>query len=623
MCGIIGYVGSQEALPVVIGGLQRLEYRGYDSAGVAIINRNNQIQTRRSVGKLANLTEALSKENGTGPHGTLGMGHTRWATHGKPTELNAHPHRGPQDKVVVVHNGIIENYLQLKKDLIQQGYDYPYHSETDTEVLAHLIEKYIVLDGFSLEEAMRQTLGQLKGTAAIVALSVQEPDRIVAARLSNAGGVVIGYGHTGSGENYVASDIPAILPHTRRVSFLDSGEVASISRDGVTFYNQKGEVIQKEIITIHTDAITAAKSGYKHFMQKEIYDQPQALSDTIRGRVNLAAGTVTLEDLRFTSQELAAIEKVTIVACGTSWHAGLIAKFMIEELARLPVDVDYGSEFRYRDPILTPNHLLVAITQSGETVDTLAAIDEARQKGAKIVSVVNVVGSQAARVSDGVIYMQAGPEIGVASTKAFTTSLADLLMLAVYLGQAKGTLQPERTAKLLQALIEIPKHVDDLLADDKIYQHVARLKSQAQDFLYLGRGVNYPVALEGALKLKELSYIHAEGYPAGEMKHGPIALIDEGLPVVVIATQDKVYAKVVSAIEQVKARDGWVLALATEGDEALASIADEVIYLPATDPLLMPILAAIPMQLLSYHIANRRGCDVDQPRNLAKSVTVE
>ncbi|MDB5080146.1 MAG: glmS [Chloroflexi bacterium] len=623
MCGIIGYVGSQEALPLVIGGLQRLEYRGYDSAGVAIINKSNQIQTRRSVGKLANLTEALAHENGTGPHGTLGMGHTRWATHGKPTEVNAHPHRGPQDKVVVVHNGIIENYLQLKKELVQQGYDYPYNSETDTEVLAHLLEKFIVLDGLSLEQAMLKTLGLIKGTAAIVALSVVEPDKIVAARLSNAGGVVIGYGPEGSGENYVASDIPAILPHTRRMTFLDSGDVASLSRTGVTFYNQQGEIINKEVLTINTDAITAAKSGYKHFMQKEIYDQPQALTDTIRGRVNLGTGRVELEDLHFTPQELAAIDKVTIVACGTSWHAGLVAKFMIEELARLPVEVDYGSEFRYRDPILTPQHLLVAITQSGETVDTLAALEEARNKGARIVSVVNVVGSQASRISDGVIYMQAGPEIGVASTKAFTSSLADLALLAVYLGQAKGTLQPERAASLLQALIEIPKHVDDLLADDKIYYQIARAKSHAQDFLYLGRGVNYPVALEGALKLKELSYIHAEGYPAGEMKHGPIALIDEGLPVVVIATQDKVYSKVVSAIEQVKARDGWVLALATEGDDSLAGKADEVIYLPATDPLLTPILAAIPMQLLAYHIATRRGCDVDQPRNLAKSVTVE
>jgi glucosamine--fructose-6-phosphate aminotransferase (isomerizing) len=623
MCGIIGYVGDQEALPVVIGGLQRLEYRGYDSAGVAIINRSNQIQTRRSVGKLSNLTEALVNENGTAPHGTLGMGHTRWATHGKPTELNAHPHRGPQDQVVVVHNGIIENYLQLKQELALQGYDYPYNSETDTEVLAHLIEKYITRDGLKLEQAMLKTLGRIKGTAAIVALNSQEPDKIVAARLSNAGGVVIGYGLEGSRENFVASDIPAILPHTRRMTFLDSGEVASLSREGVTFYNQAGEVIQKEVLTINTDAITAAKSGYKHFMQKEIYDQPQALSDTIRGRVNLETGTVALEDLRFSPAELAAIEKVTIVACGTSWHAGLIAKFMIEELAHLPVEVDYGSDFRYRDPILTPNHLLVAITQSGETVDTLAALEEARNKGAKIVSVVNVVGSQAARVSDGVIYMQAGPEIGVASTKAFTTSLADLLMLGVYLGQAKGSLKQERSAALLQALIEIPKHVDDLLADDKIYQQIARAKAHSQDFLYLGRGVNYPVALEGALKLKELSYIHAEGYPAGEMKHGPIALIDEGLPVVIIATQDKVYTKVVSAIEQVKARDGWVLALATEGDKTLAAKADEVIYLPATDHLLTPILAAIPMQLLSYHIATRRGCDVDQPRNLAKSVTVE
>ncbi len=623
MCGIIGYVGRSEALPVIIGGLQRLEYRGYDSAGVAIINANCEIETRRSVGKLGNLTDALASENGHGPHGTIGMGHTRWATHGKPTEINAHPHRGPQDLVVVVHNGIIENYLQLKADLTRQGYSYKFQSETDTEVLAHLLEMHMVQDGLSLEAAMLLVLAEIKGTAAIVALSVADPDKIVAARLSNAGGVVIGYGPQDSGENYVASDIPAILPHTRRMSFLESGEVVRITREDVTFFNSAGQTITKEVIIVNTDAITAAKGGFKHFMQKEIYDQPQALTDTIRGRVNLETGSVRLEDLKFSPAELAAIEKVTVVACGTSWHAALIAKFMIEELVRLPVEVDYGSEFRYRDPILTPHHLLVAITQSGETVDTLAAIEEARLKGAKVVSVVNVVGSQAARVSDGVIYMHAGPEIGVASTKAFVTSLADLLLLGIYLGQAKGTLKADRVQGLLQSLIELPKHVADLLQEDAVYERVAKTKSHSHDFLYLGRGINYPVALEGALKLKELSYIHAEGYPAGEMKHGPIALIDEGLPVVVIAPADKVYAKVVSAIEQVKARDGWVLAIATEGDTSLKDKADVVIYLPRTDPLLTPILATIPMQLLSYHIANRRGCDVDQPRNLAKSVTVE
>ncbi len=623
MCGIIGYIGPKEALPIIIGGLQRLEYRGYDSAGVAIINDSHAIQTRRSVGKLTNLTEALAAENASQPVGSIGMGHTRWATHGKPTELNAHPHRGPQDQVVVVHNGIIENHLQLKQELAREGYDFKFSSETDTEVLAHLLEKHMEHENLSLEQAMLRTLGQIKGTAAIVALSVREPDKIVAARLSNAGGVVIGYGEEGSGENFIASDIPAILPHTRRMSFLDSGEVAVLTRQGLTFYNAQGATISKEITFINADAITAAKGGYKHFMQKEIYDQPQALTDTIRGRVDVETGNVSLEDLKFSPAELAAIEKITIVGCGTSWHAGLIAKFMIEELTRLPVEVDYGSEYRYRDPILSPNHLLVAITQSGETVDTLAAMEEARLKQAKIVAIVNAVGSQAARIADGVIYMQAGPEIGVASTKAFTASLADLLMLGIYLGRAKGTLKADRAAAILQALIEIPKQVADLLDDNRLYEKIAKQKAQRSDFLYLGRGINYPIALEGALKLKELSYIHAEGYPAGEMKHGPIALIDEGLPVVVIATQDKVYEKVVSAIEQVKARDGWVLAIATQGDTSLKSKADAVIYLPPTDPLLTPILAAIPMQLLSYHIANRRGCDVDQPRNLAKSVTVE
>ncbi len=622
MCGIIGYVGNQPALPVVIGGLQRLEYRGYDSAGVAIINGQNEIETRRSVGKLGNLTEALSAE-GNSPHGTLGMGHTRWATHGKPTELNAHPHRGPQNQVVVVHNGIIENYLQLKQELVRQGYAFQFNSETDTEVLPHLLEKYIVQDGLSLEQAMLRTLSVIKGTAAIVALSTREPDKLVAARLSNAGGVVVGYGAANSGENFVASDIPAILPHTRQMSFLDSGEIAVITRQAVQFYNMKGEAISKPVMTINTDAITAAKGGFKHFMQKEIFDQPQALIDTIRGRIDLETGQVNLEDLKFSRAELAAIEKITIVACGTSWHAALIAKFMIEELSRLPVEVDYASEYRYRNPIITPAHLLIAITQSGETVDTLAAMEEARLKGAKVVSIVNAVGSQAARVSDGVIYMQAGPEIGVASTKAFTASLADLLLLGIYLGQTRGQLQPDRAIGLLQALVELPKLVADVLAEEKIYEKIARLKSHAPDFLFLGRGINYPVALEGALKLKELSYIHAEGYPAGEMKHGPIALIEEGLPVVVVATQDNVYDKVVSAIEQVKARDGWVLALVSQGDTSLQGKADEIIYIPQTDPLLMPILTCLPLQLLSYYIATRRGCDVDQPRNLAKSVTVE
>ena len=622
MCGIIAYVGHQPALPIVIGGLQRLEYRGYDSAGIAVINEDCEIETRRSVGKLSNLTNVLATDSST-PQGTLGMGHTRWATHGKPTELNAHPHRGPQDQVVVVHNGIIENYVQLKQELAREGYAFKFNSETDTEVLAHLLEKYVTQEGLSLEKAMLKTLSVIKGTAAIVALSVREPDKIVAARLSNAGGVVIGYGEAGSGENFLASDIPAILPHTRRMSFLDSGEVVVLTREGLTFLNMAGQPVVKEVVTINTDAITAAKGGYKHFMQKEIYEQPQALTDTIRGRVEPETGQVRLEDVNFSQAELARFEKVTIVACGTSWHAGLIAKFMIEELARLPVEVDYASEYRYRNPIVTPNHLVIAITQSGETVDTLAAMEEARRHGAKVISVVNVVGSQAARVSDGVIYMHAGPEIGVASTKAFTTSLADLLLLAIYLGRANGQLSQDRASGLLQSLIELPKQIADSLEGDEVYEKVARAKSHSSDFLFLSRGINYPVALEGALKLKELSYIHAEGYPAGEMKHGPIALIDEGLPVVVIAPQDGVYDKVVSAIEQVKARDGWVLALATVGDTILADKADVVIYLPKTDPLLTPIVAAIPMQLLSYHIANRRGCDVDQPRNLAKSVTVE
>lgn len=620
MCGIIGYVGAKQALPVVIGGLQRLEYRGYDSAGVAILSPEGEMQLRRSVGKLSNLTEELAAE--TPLPGTLGIGHTRWATHGKPTKANAHPHRGPQNRVVVVHNGIIENYVKLKQELAADGYQFSFASETDTEVLAHLLEKHMTNDGLSLEQSAIKLLGEIKGTAALVAISAYEPDKIVAARLSNAGGVVIGYNQQ-AGEMFVASDIPAVLPHTRQMSFLDSGEVAVLNRDGVVFYNSAGHTIQKEILTITTDAISAAKGGYKHFMQKEIYEQPQALTDTIRGRVDVLNGMVELEDLHFSPTQLAAVQKITIVACGTSWHAGLIGKYLIEELARLPVEVDIASEFRYRDPIIGPNHLLIAITQSGETVDTLAAMEEARTKKAQVIALVNAVGSQASRVADGIVYMQTGPEIGVASTKAFTASVVDLVLLAVYLGRTRGTLSLDRAQNLLQALIEIPKQVADLLADNKIYETTAKKLWGARDFLYLGRGINYPIALEGALKLKELSYIHAEGYPAGEMKHGPIALIDDGLPVVAVAVKDKVYDKVVSAIEQVKARDGYVLAIATAGDTVLAEKADQIIYVPQTDPLLYPILTTLPMQLLSYHIAVKRGCDVDQPRNLAKSVTVE
>jgi glucosamine--fructose-6-phosphate aminotransferase (isomerizing) len=623
MCGIIGYVGSKQALPIIIEGLQRLEYRGYDSAGVALLGPSGNIELRRAVGKLQNLTTQLQEET-TPLKGSLGMGHTRWATHGKPTEYNAHPHRGPRNRVVVVHNGIVENYIQLKQELAAAGFSNDYSSETDTEVIAHVLELFMTREGDNLEQAVIKALnGKLKGTAALVAISIDEPNKIVAGRLSNAGAVVIGYGAEMEKEMFVASDIPAILPHTRRMTFLDNGEVAVLTTEGVTFYNTQGHPFTKEITTVNIDPISAAKGGFKHFMQKEIYDQPQALSDTLLSRVDLAAGNVNLENVKFTPADIAAIEKITLVGCGTSWHAGLIAKFWIESLAKLPCEVDYGSEFRYRDPILTPNHLLVAITQSGETVDTLAAIEEAKAKKAKVVSVVNVVGSQAARVADGVIYMHAGPEIGVASTKAFTSSLADLFMLAVYLGRARGTLSLDRAQSLLQSLIEIPKLVANTLMDTPVYEQMARRFYTARDFLYLGRGLNYPVALEGALKLKELSYIHAEGYPAGELKHGPIALIDEGLPVVAIAVKDNVYDKVISAIEQVKARDGFVMAIATEGDEQVAAKADVTIFVPATDPMLMPLLTSIPVQLLSYHLADKRGCDVDQPRNLAKSVTVE
>ena len=625
MCGIVGYVGPQQALPIVIGGLERLEYRGYDSAGVAVVQPDGNLVLRRDIGKLSNLRTVLEEERGHDPlalQGTIGIGHTRWATHGKPTENNAHPHRDCTGSIVVIHNGIVENYAPLKAQLAKEGHRFA--SETDTEVVAHLLEKYSIGDGLSLQQAMGRVLNIITGAAALVAISTHDPGTIVCARVSNAGAVVIGYGE---GEMYVASDMPAILPHTRRMAFLDSGEMAVLTRDGVTYSDKDGAAIAKEPQTINLDPIAAAKGGYKHFMLKEIYEQPAALADTLRGRINLSTGTVDLDEMRFTSAEIAAIDKVTLVACGTSWHVGLIGKFMIESLAKLPCEVEYGSEYRYRDPILTANHLLVAITQSGETVDTLAAMEEARSKKARIASIVNVVGSQAARMSDGVIYMQAGPEICVASTKCFTAAIADMLLLAVYLGRARGTLSADDAQGILQSALTLPKLAADVLSDtpaqNKMYEQLAKRHARARDFLYLGRGINYPIALEGALKLKELSYIHAEGYPAGEMKHGPIALIDDGLPVVAIAVQDRVYDKMISNIEQVKAREGYVLAIGTEGDTLLPEKADMVISVPQTHPLLTPILTTLPLQLLAYHIAVRRGCDVDQPRNLAKSVTVE
>ncbi|MGA9351980.1 MAG: glutamine--fructose-6-phosphate transaminase (isomerizing) [Anaerolineae bacterium] len=613
MCGIVGYVGPREATPIIVEGLSRLEYRGYDSAGLAVI-QDGRIEIRRDVGKLANLERMLA-EDPVG--GNIGIGHTRWATHGVPCSRNAHPHVDCRGEVVVIHNGIVENFLSLRQELAAEGHRFI--SETDTETIVHLVEKYLAESG-DLEEAVRRALRRIKGAHAVVVMSSREPDRIVAARLGNAGGVVVG---VGEGEMFLASDMPAILEYTRQMIFLEDGQTAVVTQEGARFTTLDGQPMAKEVHTVPWDPVSAAKGKYKHFMQKEIYEQARSITDTIRGRVDFEAGQVCLNELNLSPEEAQAIERMFIVACGTSAYAALVGKFIVEALSRIPVEVDYGSEFRYRDPLINERTLVLAITQSGETVDTLAAMEEARSKGARLLSIVNVIGSQAARISDGVIYMQAGPEIGVASTKAFTASLVDQYLLALHLGKLRGLIDAARMNKLVEHLAELPNLVGRVLGDSNDYDALAAEYFKRENFLYLGRGINYPIALEGALKLKEISYIHAEGYPAGEMKHGPIALIDERMPVVAIAVRDSVYEKMLSQIEQVKARGGVVIALATEGDQAIADKADHVIYVPPTSPLLSPVVNVVPLQLLAYFMAVRRGCDVDQPRNLAKSVTVE
>jgi len=613
MCGIVGYVGPREATSIIMEGLKRLEYRGYDSAGLAVI-QGGRIEIRRDVGKLANLERRLAESPVSG---NIGIGHTRWATHGVPSERNAHPHTDCRGEVVVIHNGIVENFLELRRELAAEGHTFT--SETDTETIPHLVERYLA-EGEGLEGAVRQALRRIKGAHAIVVMSSREPDKIVAARLGNAGGVVVGMG---DGEMFVASDMPAILEHTRRMVFLEDRQIAVVTREGAKFMTLDGRPLEKEVEVVPWDPISAAKGKYKHFMQKEIYEQARSITDTIRGRVDFEAGEVRLDDLNLPPEEARLMERMFIVACGTSAYAALVGKFIIEALARIPVEVDYGSEFRYRDPLIDERTLVLVVTQSGETVDTLAAMEEARRKGARLWAIVNVIGSQAARMADGIIYMQAGPEIGVASTKAFTASLVDLYLLGLHLGKLRGTIGPARMRGLVEDLAGLPNRVGQVLADDGGCKALAERYFKREDFLYLGRGINYPIALEGALKLKEISYIHAEGYPAGEMKHGPIALIDEEMPVVAIATRDHVYSKMVSQIEQVKARGGIVIALATEGDEAIAGKADDVIYVPPTPPLLSPVVNVVPLQLFAYYMAVRRGCDVDQPRNLAKSVTVE
>jgi len=620
MCGIVGYIGSKKVVPVIIEGLRKLEYRGYDSAGIAVVGTDGKLQLRRAPGKLRNLEEAIAASP---IDGTYGIGHTRWATHGRPTEENAHPHRDCTGQYVVVHNGIIENYFELKEKLQQEGHKFL--TETDTEVVAHLVEKYA--KELPFEEAVRQTLRELRGIYALVFLSAKDPQKLIAAR--NGPPSVIGLG---KGENFVASDIPALLEHTREVFFLADGDVAVLTRDGVKVTDLDGKPVDRPAHQVTWDPIMAEKGGYKHFMQKEIYEQPRAVRDTILGRISQDTGKVFLDEMALSEQQFRDFQNVRIVACGTSWHAGLAGKFMIERLARIPVEVDYGSEFRYRDPILDSKSLTVCITQSGETADTLAAQREAKQKGSPSVAICNVKGSMITREAAGTILTHAGPEIGVASTKAFTAQLAALVLLASHLGQVRGKLSSEATRQLMLQLIQIPHKMETILQAEAsgFYEHLARQYFRQSDFLYLGRGIHYPMALEGALKLKEISYIHAEGYPSGEMKHGPNALIDENLPVVVLATRDDsdpasltLYEKSVSNIKEVKARDGIVISVVTTGDKLAKEASDHIIELPPAPDLLSPLLEIIPLQLLAYHIAVRRGCDVDQPRNLAKSVTVE
>jgi glucosamine--fructose-6-phosphate aminotransferase (isomerizing) len=618
-------VGKKSVVPVIIEGLRKLEYRGYDSAGIAVAgNGTGEMQVRRAEGKLRNLEEVIRLKP---LDGTYGIGHTRWATHGRPTEENAHPHRDCTGKIVVVHNGIIENYLSLKKKLIEEGHKF--RTETDTEVIAHLVEKafFAKSNGHrpSLEEAVRTTVKQLTGVFALGVLSEEEPDKIVAAR--NGPPAVIGLGKD---EYFVASDVPALLSHTRDLFFMNDGDIAIVTRSGVQVTDFDGKPLKPQVQHVTWDPIMAEKGGYKHFMLKEIYEQPRAVRDTVLGRVSQDTGLVFLEEMDVTEAELRAVQKINIAACGTSWHAGLAGKFMIERLARIPVDVDYASEWRYRDPITGPKEITLLITQSGETADTIAAQREAKAKGSKTLAICNVVGAMIAREAAGTVYTHAGPEIGVASTKAFTAQLTALFLLALHLGEVRGVTTPEQGKKLIDELLRIPSKLETWLANCDDVEELARRYSKSQDFLFLGRGIHYPIALEGALKLKEISYIHAEGYPAGEMKHGPNALIDENLPVVVIATADpndplsvQRYEKTMSNVKEVKAREGQVIAIATEGDEEIKESVDHVLYVPQAPELLLPILEVVPLQLLAYHIAVRRGCDVDQPRNLAKSVTVE
>ena len=609
MCGIVGYLGKKRAQPILLEGLKRLEYRGYDSSGIAILEKK-KIQLYKKEGKISTLETLLVNKK---LEGRIGLGHTRWATHGKPSDENAHPHSDCSGDLVVVHNGIIENYLILREELVKKGHRFK--SETDTEVIAHLIEENFRGD---LEEATREALKRVEGAYAIGVISTKDPEKLVAARYGSP--LIVGIGEK---EFFIASDVPAILNHTREVIFLDEGQMATLTPKGVKVTTLENREVKKAVIRIRWDASLAQKNGYKHFMLKEIYEQPRAITDTMRGRIVKDGKEVLLEEIGLSSQEIGRIKRLFIIACGTSYHAALIGRLWIENKVCLPVEVDIASEFRYRNPLIDSQTLVVAITQSGETADTLAGLRQAKNKGAKTLAITNVVGSTVSREADGVLYTHAGPEVGVASTKTFTTQLTVLYLFAIYLGRIKGGIPRGEAQEMLSALKRIPQQVKEILKNTKEIKSCAQSYFHKRDFIYIGRGINYPIALEGALKLKEISYIHAEGYPAGEMKHGPIALIDEDMPIVAVVTQGAVYEKVLSNIEEIKARGGTVIALATKGDREIKKRVDKVIYLPRTREALIPMLTVIPLQLLAYHIAVERGCDVDQPRNLAKSVTVE
>ena len=614
MCGIMGYVGQRQAGPILLDGLRRLEYRGYDSAGIAVLEENGGLSIQKCAGKLEALAALIADR---WPKGSIGIGHTRWATHGRPNDVNAHPHTDCQGDIVVVHNGILENYLALKRYLAARGH--AFRSETDTEVIAHLVEEHWNGEG-SIAAAVRRAMEEMKGAHAIVVLSRREAGKLVAARLGNAGGIVVGYG---GGETFVASDLPALLSHTRRVVFLADGEMAEVSAGVARYSGADGRPLEKEPQLIPYDPVSAAKGNYKHFMLKEMAEQPEAILDTIRGRVRFDRATIELEDVPLTRQQLRRIKRVVLVGMGTSLHAAMVGRHYLEQIAGLAAEVDNASEFRYREPIIGPETLFIPISQSGETVDTLAAMDLVKGKGAPQVTICNVEGSQASRLAEGAVYTRCGLEICVLSTKTLTASITALYLLACYLGQEREVIDRERMAGLLEPLARLPNLVGQLTARATEYERLAQQFHRHNNFLYLGRGIQFPIAMEGALKLKEASYIHAEGYPAGEMKHGPIALIDRDMPVVTIAVRDGLYEKMMNNIEEVKARDGTVIAIGTEGDRELAAKADHLIYVPQCSPLLLPVLTAIPLQFFAYYVAVRRGCDVDQPRNLAKTVTVE